>query len=208
MAKIKSYVRIACFLCAVLSLGSCTKWNYHDGGIAYGVHDGSMWDYFQGQPRDWDSTRVMIQHAGLQDLFEGKGEYEQITFLAPGNLAIMTYLFDNNYRRVSEIPVAECRRLLEKLIIPRQRILMNDVPRGSRSDATGEKIGGKVYTLMDGSEAFLWTFQESYLGVENAGAVHLWFYIEKFAVSRRIYSSNIQTDNGVVQALGNDFLFE
>ena len=98
-------------------------------------------------------------------------------------------------------------RLLEKLIIP-QRILTSDVPRGSRSEATGEKTGGKTYTLMDGSEAFLWTFQESYLGVGNAGAVHLWFFIEKFATSRRIYSSNIQTENGVVQALGHDFLFE
>ena len=154
MAKIKSYIHIALLLCIGLALGSCTKWNYHDGGVAYGVHDCSMWDYFKKQPRDWDSTRVMIQHAGLQDLFEGKGEY------------------------------------------------------GSRSEATGEKTGGKTYTLMDGSEAFLWTFQESYLGVGNAGAVHLWFFIEKFATSRRIYSSNIQTENGVVQALGHDFLFE
>ena len=207
MAKIKSYIHIALLLCIGLAFGSCTNWIFHDGGVAYGVHDCSMWDYFKKQPRDWDSTRVMIQHAGLQDLFEGKGEYGQITFLAPSNLAIMTYMFNNNFRRVNEIPAAECRRLLEKLIIP-QRILTSDVPRGSRSEATGEKTGGKTYTLMDGSEAFLWTFQESYLGVGNAGAVHLWFFIEKFATSRRIYSSNIQTENGVVQALGHDFLFE
>lgn len=145
MAKIKSYIHIALLLCIGLALGSCTKWNYHDGGVAYGVHDCSMWDYFKKQPRDWDSTRVMIQHAGLQDLFEGKGEYGQITFLAPSNLAIMTYMFNNNFRRVNEIPATECRRLLEKLIIP-QRILTSDVPRGSRSEATGEKTGGKTYT--------------------------------------------------------------
>ena len=77
-----------------------------------------------------------------------------------------------------------------------------------KGDTFTAEIGGKTYTLMDGSEAFLWTFQESYLGVGNAGAVHLWFFIEKFATSRRIYSSNIQTENGVVQALGHDFLFE
>ncbi len=207
MAKIKSYIHVWLFLCAGLAVSSCTKWNYHDGDVAAGVHDCSMWDYFKKQPRDWDSTRLMIQRAGLQDLFEGKGEYGQMTFLAPNNLVIMTYLFDNDYQEVNDIPVADCRRMLEKLIIPR-RIMMNDVPRGSRSDATGEKTGGKTYTLMDGSEAFLWTFQESYLGIENAGAVHLWFFIEKFGASRRIVSSNIQTENGVVQALGNDFLFE
>ena len=60
MAKIKSYIHIALLLCIGLALGSCTKWNYHDGGVAYGVHDCSMWDYFKKQPRDWDSTRVMI----------------------------------------------------------------------------------------------------------------------------------------------------
>ena len=143
MAKIKSYIHIALLLCIGLALGSCTKWNYHDGGVAYGVHDCSMWDYFKKQPRDWDSTRVMIQHAGLQDLFEGKGEYGQITFLAPSNLAIMTYMFNNNFRRVNEIPAAECRRLLEKLIIP-QRILTSDVPRGSRSEATGETLNKRL----------------------------------------------------------------
>ena len=90
MAKIKSYIHVWLFLCAGLVVSSCTKWNYHDGDVAAGVHDCSMWDYFKKQPRDWDSTRLMIQRAGLQDLFEGKGEYGQMTFLAPNNLVIMT----------------------------------------------------------------------------------------------------------------------
>ena len=34
MAKIKSYIHIALLLCIGLALGSCTKWNYHDGGVA------------------------------------------------------------------------------------------------------------------------------------------------------------------------------
>ncbi|MDE5610607.1 MAG: fasciclin domain-containing protein [Odoribacter sp.] len=206
MAKINSLIRIILVLSAGIAMASCTKWNYHDGGTAYGVHDCSMWDYFAKQPRDWDSTRLMIQRAGLQELFEGKGEYGQITFLAPGNLAIMTYLYDNGYRRVNEIPAAECRRLLEKLIIP-GRIMVNDVPRGSRSTATGEQTGGKTYTLLDESTAFLWTYQNSYMGIENAGAVHLYLYIREFTESWMIYSSDIQTENGVVQALGNNFLF-
>lgn len=206
MAKINSLIRIILILSAGIAMTSCTKWNYHDGGTAYGVHDCSMWDYFAKQPRDWDSTRVMIQHAGLQDLFEGNGQYRQITFLAPGNLAIMTYLFDNGYNQVKDIPAAECRRLLQKLIVPR-RIMVNDIPRGSRSTSTGEQTGGETFTLMDGSKVFMWTHQGSYMEIENAGAVHLWFYVSEFAASRMIYSSDIQTENGIVQALGNDFLF-
>lgn len=83
MAKIKSYIHIALLLCIGLALGSCTKWNYHDGGVAYGVHDCSMWDYFKKQPRDWDSTRVMIQHAGLQICSRAKANTVRLRFWLP-----------------------------------------------------------------------------------------------------------------------------
>ena len=44
MAKINSLIRFILVLTAGIAMTSCTKWNYHDGGIAYGVHDCSMWD--------------------------------------------------------------------------------------------------------------------------------------------------------------------
>ena len=42
-------------------LGSCTKWNYHEGKLANGVHDCSMWEYLHTQSYDWDSTIIMIE---------------------------------------------------------------------------------------------------------------------------------------------------
>ena len=40
----------------MLALGSCTKWNYHDGGLSYGIHDCSMWEYLHTQPYDWGNV--------------------------------------------------------------------------------------------------------------------------------------------------------
>ena len=79
MAKIVCILK-GVILFMMLALGSCTKWNYHDGGLSYGIHDCSMWEYLHTQPYDWDSTIIMIEHAGLKELFEGQGEHEQITF--------------------------------------------------------------------------------------------------------------------------------
>ena len=57
-------------------------------GLSYGIHDCSMWEYLHTQPYDWDSTIIMIEHAGLKELFEGQGEHEQITFFGVTNLSI------------------------------------------------------------------------------------------------------------------------
>lgn len=104
----------------VLALGSCTKWNYHDGGLSDGVHDCSMWEYFHTQPHDWDSTMIMIEHAGLKELFEGRGEHEQITFFGVTNLSILNYMLQNGYKRVIDIPVEDCKNILCKLIVPKR----------------------------------------------------------------------------------------
>lgn len=68
---------------------SCTKYDYIDGGLVKGVHDCSMWDYFHTDSYDWDSTIVMIEHAGLKSLFDGTGEYKEITFFGLTNHSIV-----------------------------------------------------------------------------------------------------------------------
>ena len=93
---------------------SCTKYNYIDGGIANGVHDCTMWEYFHTDSYNWDSTIIMIEHAGLKSLFDGTGEYEQITFFGLTNLSILRYMMINNdgleetdphyMHRVTDIP--------------------------------------------------------------------------------------------------------
>ena len=78
----------------IVAFCSCTKYNYIDGGIANGVHDCTMWEYFHTDSYNWDSTIIMIEHAGLKSLFDGTGEYEQITFFGLTNLSILRYMMD------------------------------------------------------------------------------------------------------------------
>lgn len=51
-----------------------------------------MWEYFHTDSYNWDSTIIMIEHAGLKSLFDGTGEYEQITFFGLTNLSILRYM--------------------------------------------------------------------------------------------------------------------
>ena len=72
MASKLNYITIDLILLTTLCMCSCTKYNYVDGGTANGIHNCSMWEYFESHLTDWDSTMIMIEHAGLKTHFEGK----------------------------------------------------------------------------------------------------------------------------------------
>lgn len=145
----------------VLCLCSCTKYNYINGGTANGIHDCTMWEYFHTNSYDWDSTVVMIEHAGLKSLFDGTGEYKQITFFGLTSNSILRYMLENNYERVTDIPVGKCQDIIQKLVAPK-RIMLNDVPRGNRIQSGGGiesafvEYDGLVFDCIRGS-LFLWT---------------------------------------------------
>ena len=59
----------------MITLVSCnTDYNYIDSGLSNGVHDCTMYDYFKTNSYNWDTTRLMIDKAGLADLFKGEGD--------------------------------------------------------------------------------------------------------------------------------------
>lgn len=95
----------------LLSLFSCeTKYNYIDSGLANGRFDGTMYDYLHSNSYDWDSTLLLVERAGLEDLFQGKqAGYEKITFFGPTNLSILRWMIEQGYNAVREIPEATCR---------------------------------------------------------------------------------------------------
>ena len=85
------YILLSIFTIGILT--SCDpKSNYIDTGISNGKHDCSMLEYFHTSSYNWDSLLVMIQHAELESLFEGREPgYEQITFWGPTNHSIRRY---------------------------------------------------------------------------------------------------------------------
>ena len=203
MATIKNILK-GSILVAFLALVSCTNWQYEDTGLSYGNHDCSMWDYFATQPYDWDSTRVMIEHAGLKEVFDDTQYLGEITFLAPTNLPIVTYLLNNSYKRVTEIPAEICKDMLMKLIVTK-RLMVADVPRGMKDATMGTETGGEEFDLADGGKVFMYTYQSDYMGVQEVGEIALYFSLRGTEAVSRIASTDIQTLTGNVQALGYDF---
>ena len=79
MEKVNVFFR--CLVVATLVvLGACTDYQYVDTGLANGKHDCTVWEYLHSQPDDWDSTIIMIEHAGMKEYFDGSRQNEQITF--------------------------------------------------------------------------------------------------------------------------------
>ena len=222
MATIRNIMIGALFL-LFTGLCSCTKYNYIDGGLANGVHDCTMWEYFRKDPGNWDSTMLMIEHAGLRPLFDGTGEYGQITFFGLTNMSIIRSMMDHNkglketspnyWHKVTDIDPAKCREWLERLVVP-QRLMLKNIPRGYRvqQNVDGvtkwQQIDGHTFSAVRG-KLFVWTQQEDYAGIPNAGETSLWIVSgnQPNTSNQRVASTDIQTTNGVVMSMNNDYKF-
>lgn len=229
MEKIGLFSKIVVFLSVAICC-SCTDFNYIDTGLANGKHDGSMWEYLKSDHRNWDSTVVMIEHAGLRDVFEGNSVYGQITFFGITSKSILLYILYHNdeldqlkaagkevdesayWRRVTDIPANTCRRMLMQLIVPK-RLMLADIPRGnfvttSEGLAKDSEIGGWVYKTIGNGELFLYTFQEDYKDIAGKGENRIYMVSKNLAVpvKNAVASCNIETLNGVVHSLEYDFL--
>lgn len=67
---------------AVFSLASCSKDEYYrDGGLADPNFDGSMYEYLQSKPVEFDTIAQIIELAGLKETLEN----EEVTFFAPSD---------------------------------------------------------------------------------------------------------------------------
>ena len=213
MAATIKHITKGAIVVMVLCLCSCTKYNYINGGTANGIHDCTMWEYFHTNSYDWDSTVVMIEHAGLKSLFDGTGEYKQITFFGLTSNSILRYMLENNYERVTDIPVGKCQDIIQKLVAPK-RIMLNDVPRGNRIQSGGGiesafvEYDGLVFDCIRGS-LFLLTQRMAYNDIEDTGEIALYIASRNQDGTRneRVASTDIQTTNGVVHSLNYDFRF-
>ena len=84
----------------VFVAGGCTKDQFIKSGLSNGRFDGSLLEYMEapGHSYDWDSTALMVRHAGekMVRLFEGQDpDHPEITFLGPTNHSIRRYMLEN-----------------------------------------------------------------------------------------------------------------
>ena len=163
----------------LLSLFSCeTKYNYIDSGLANGRFDGTMYDYLHSNSYDWDSTLLLVERAGLEDLFQGKQVgYEKITFFGPTNLSILRWMIEQGYNAIREIPEATCRELILRHVVAGIH-WRDDIPRGEQILGETQGKGGKVFTSAFGTKFWVYSFQDTYHDIPDVGPVYL--YVTSF----------------------------
>ena len=206
----------------LFTFGSCeTNYGTINTGLANGKFDGSMYEYFQANHYDWDSLVLMIDRAGLKDVFTGeRAGYEEITFFGPTNHTIRLWMYKSEqrwdselqqmvvikkaYNRVDEIPVEDCRRLVMEHVV-KGIYMRDDIPEGTLAES-GDREGGMTLTGVEGNSFWIFSFRGMYQGIAGQGAVSLKL-ISEIGQEIKVASSNLESDNGVVPSLHYDYPF-
>ena len=199
------YIIIAASLLAV----GCTKNNFIDTGVSDGRHEGkSLLEYMEAHSYDWDSTVMMVRHAGVEimQLFEGKDEaHPEITFFGLTNHSIRRYLLTNNIKRVSDLDPAWCRSVLLKHVVD-GKIYRKDIPAGKPVDHGTRGTGGKGLKNLAGEDVWTYVFVEEKQGVvDNAPKAIYVNFLKAGKGNFRVASGDIEPDNCVVHALEYKF---
>ena len=188
------------FIALMFVVVSCgTKYDYEDTGVSNPYFKGDMYEYLNSDSYNWDSVVLMIDRAGLEQLFRS----EQITFMGLTNHTIRQWLlqggkgYENGYRQISDIPVELCRAIVLSHVVDGKH-LRYDIARVELNEK-GEYIGGgKKIKTRYGNTIWLWTKQSSYMGVEGLGPVYLCM---TNLATNTIASADIQPYNGVVHSM-------
>ena len=188
----------------VLTIVSCTTdYNMNNTGLANGKFDGTMYDYFHSDSYNWDPLIIMIDRAGLQDLFNGEVEgYEEITFWGPTNNSIRRWMLEGGTgvpRRLKDLSPEECRKYVMAHVV-KGKTMLNDIPRGTIN--MGSVSGGMtMYGEDNKNEMWVYTEQLPYNGVIDVGAVIIKIRSMRTLVDIDIASCNIEPTTGVVHSL-------
>ncbi len=196
--NIMKKVYLGVLLC-MLIFGACTKNGFIKTGLSNGRFDGNMMEYFKAHSYDWDSTVLLIEKAGLVDLFEGK-EDKEITFFGPTNHSIRKWMLATDIEAIAELDTDFCRETLLRYVVV-GKFMRDDIPKGKQATSGVYGDGGITLTAKKGNKIWAFTFVDSYNGVEGMGATRL--YITSVAKEKKIdvASTNIESDNGVVHSL-------
>lgn len=187
----------------------CTKDNFIKSGLSNGRFNGSLLEYLEapGHSYDWDSTALMVRHAGedMVRLFEGKDvEHSEITFFGPTNHSIRRYMLQNGIKRVVDMDPEWCKEILLRHVF-NGKIYRDDVPRGQGGNRVDLVEGGQKYTSLGDVVLWLYTVKETYGNIQEAGAVKLKCMNVKWLNMIEIATTNLEPDNCVVHSLGYSY---
>lgn len=184
---------------------SCTKDNYIDSGLSDLTNDCTIWEYMLSDPENWDSTVMVIRHAGLVDVFDGSNsEYaEGITFFGFTNLSIWKFLKDSGYESIEDIPVELCRKMILGYIVKGKKIQQSFDYEIKGEVKEGEPLikGGTDIQALSGITLRIYRIQNPYGELPTGGAEKLGIYALANEEIALVASCNIQMTNGIVHSL-------
>jgi hypothetical protein len=186
-----------------------TKNNYIDTGVSKGKHDCCMMEYFATNSYDWDSTVLVIERAGVEDIFTGQNpDYKEITFFGPTNHSIRRWMIENSYEKVSDIPVNVCEEMILKHIV-KNKYMKADIafanPKYTATDPNQD--GGTDLTTVGGNVIYAYKIRGEWGGVPGAGAIDLKLYSRSLLQKIPMASADIECNNGVVHSLNYTYTF-
>ena len=193
-------------ICCITFIDGCTKDNFWYSGISDGHFDGNLLEYMEssGHSYDWDSTALMVRHAGADviQLFEGKDPaHKEITFLGPTNNSIRRYMLNNGIKRVKDMDPEFCKKMLLRHVID-GKIYRDDIQEGkplSGGAVIGD--GGDTYTALGGNRIWIYSHAEAYEKIEGIGAVSLRILSVDESRFIDVASTNIEPEGCVVHSL-------
>lgn len=184
-------------------IASCTKDNYISTGNSNGRFDGNMMEYMEAHSYDWDSTVVMIRHAGesMERLFKGLDEnYPDITFFGITNHSIRRYLLQENIERVVDLDADWCKLILLQHVVD-GKYFRKDLPAGDPGDFGTVGTGGIMLPTLGGTSIWAYTVVKESGGIVDNASRPIYVTFTKSDRNFGVASGDLEQDNGVVHAL-------
>ncbi|WP_225553925.1 fasciclin domain-containing protein [Sphingobacterium bovistauri] len=194
----------------IVSLSSCKKDYYVDGGVHDPNYNGTILDFLKSRPELFDTLVKVIELANYSSLLNDPNA--NVTFFAPTSQSIsksMTSLNSQLFFRgqdtvlkVEQVSPEVWRKYLSRYIY-KEKYLLKDYPQIDTSDMLA--YPGQGYLSIDGDPLNIGTFYNDVRTKNSAGVEQ----IVKYAGYRQIlinYSnpvatSDIQPKNGVIHVL-------
>ena len=208
----------------IILSASCTKEQFYEMGEPITHEDKSTWEYFGTSSYNWDSTKLVIERAGLQHIFTGEDKfYRKVTFLGLTNHSIRQFMLkaplkngqDQNgnwgfqpardpFLTVDDIPLEMCIDIIKEHTT-RDVFMMEDLTE--MNFVFVDKIpmveGGKEITMLSGRKLKVGYIQEHMEGREDMGPKRMVVVNDANGSINRvsIASSDIAVKNGAVHSL-------
>lgn len=199
---------ILLIIISFLLLEGCEKYDIIDTGLANGVYDGTMWEYFHTNHYDWDSMILAIEYADIKHVFDGTDpEYGEITFFGITGWSVKQFIRNTRdgdgkrkYSRLTDVPADLLREMILSHVV-KGKIMKEDVAYEKKNTQLSET----VVTTFTGKELCIYRTRSDFGNMSEAGAEGMGINALESGYKAGVASADIRVSNGVVHSLQYEY---